>query len=243
MNGVKNTVTASLCALVCLSACGRTMTDGETRYAQSILTSDIALDKARFSGSDNRKFHRAIRQLREEGEIEILNRDLNEGNFEENKSLLAFALPEIFGAPAMAVGNTVFFSRDRYLDDFSTTVFRDDLWLMAHELVHVWQWQNRDEIGYSFSKIVSEHLKYKDAVYDYQLETGKAFTDYRFEQQGAIVECYAQLLETQPNAAITKQHARLIEQAFPGQMVANLQMVAKTGQNRRKSDDRRTPCT
>ncbi|MEJ8561651.1 DUF4157 domain-containing protein [Yoonia sp. GPGPB17] len=243
MNRFMYAVTVPLCVFINLSACGRPMTDGETLYAQSILTRDIALDTARFSGSDNLRFRRAIRQLREEGEIETLSRDLSEGSFEKDKSLLASALPELFGAPAMAVGNTVFFNRDRYVDDFSTTAYRDDLWLMAHELVHVWQWQNRDEVGYSFSKIVSEHLNYGDAVYYYQLETGKAFTDYRFEQQGAIVECYAQLLETQPNAATTKQHARLVEQVFPDQMLAELEMAAQSGQICARSDDRRKPCT
>lgn len=243
MNRVMNAATTLLCAVIGLSACGRPMTDGEALYAQSILTSGIALETARFSGSENLRFRRAIRQLSKEGEIEELSQDLSEGSFEEDKALLASALPELFGAPAMAVGNTVFFSRDRYVDDFSTTPFRDDLWLMAHELVHVWQWQNRNEVGYSFSRIVSEHLKYGDAVYDYQLETGKAFTDYRFEQQGAIVECYAQLLETQPNATITEHHARLIAQVFPDQILADLELATKTGRVLARSDERRTPCT
>ncbi|POF34662.1 eCIS core domain-containing protein [Roseibium marinum] len=97
---------------------------------------------------------------------------------------------------AVTLGNTIYFTRDRYAADFAQGYPREimvnDLALLAHELMHVWQHQNRKQTGYSLLKVASEHLAYKDP-YDYRLRPGKSFLSYRYEQQAEIVECYVVL--------------------------------------------------
>jgi len=189
-----------------LAACSREMTDGEKEYSSQILTRGINFDNVTFLGwlSEDQKKSEALEQIRKENEVIS-----QYGSSDEVLTLI----PSLFGADAIAIGNKIIF--ENYLMDFSTSIFDSDRWLMAHELVHVWQWQNRERLDYSFSKVVSEHIEYGDGVYDYVLISGKRFTEYRFEQQGSIVQCYAQLRQTMPNSPITKEHEKLIRSEFP----------------------------
>jgi hypothetical protein len=58
--------------------------------------------------------------------------------------------------------------------------------LLAHELTHVWQYQNGYMTGATY--ILSFNWRY-----DYALEPGLEFLDYGFEQQASIVEDYVRL--------------------------------------------------
>lgn len=105
---------------------------------------------------------------------------------------------------AFVVGNTVFMSGQAYAVNFRDgwpPVVNCRLPLFGHELVHVWQHQNRALTGYSLRRVISEHLRYGSRVYDYKIEPGKGFLDYRFEQQGRIMEDFIRLktgCETNP---------------------------------------------
>jgi hypothetical protein len=63
--------------------------------------------------------------------------------------------------------------------------------------------------------VVSEHLNFGENVYDYTLVDGKKFSEYRFEQQGEIVECYAMLRQVEPSSNLTLKHEKLIRAEFP----------------------------
>jgi Domain of unknown function (DUF4157) len=95
------------------------------------------------------------------------------------------------GSHGLTINNDIYMTS--YSVDYSL-----DPYLLAHEVMHVWQWQNRQYTGYTFIKILSEHLTYCglhfgcDAVYDYTIKPGKRFLEYRFEQQGKIVQDYVQ---------------------------------------------------
>ena len=190
-----------------LAACSRPMTDGEITYGSQYFTQNLAFEDVRFSGNEARGRRVAKQQLERELGTAA-------GSASENSQKIA-SLPSLFGADALVVGNTVFFDREYYSSDISQSPINSDRWLMAHELTHVWQYQNRDMTGYSFAKVVSEHVRFGDDVYDYTLVNGKRFTDYRFEQQGKIVECYAMLKEVSPNGANTRKHEKLIRAEFP----------------------------
>lgn len=65
--------------------------------------------------------------------------------------------------------------------------------LMAHELAHVWQWQNRDRTNYSPFAAGNESLESKDP-YFFETKAGAEFLTYGYEQQAAMIEdfvCYA----------------------------------------------------
>ena len=200
----------AITAAISVTACSRDMTDGEIAYGQQVFTRDLDFEVVRFSGNERNAQRKATRQLESEAE-QLAGTQPKDAGSEKLLSIL----PSLFGADAMAIANTVYYDSDVYSPDFSKSAYDSDRWLMAHELTHVWQWQNRAKTGYSFTKVVSEHLKYGDAVYDYKLVNGKKFTEYRFEQQGEIVECYMKLRQLSPDSPLTIRHEKLIRAEFP----------------------------
>lgn len=65
--------------------------------------------------------------------------------------------------------------------------------VLAHELVHVWQWQNRRRTGYHPVRAGLEGFLRRDP-YFYVPEDRSRFLDYGYEQQAALLEdylCYA----------------------------------------------------
>jgi hypothetical protein len=193
--------------LLSVAACSRPMTDGEIAYTKEIITQGVDFGEVRFSGQEKRGIRKAERLLAQEV--------LEASDSEESVDRLISGLPSLFGADAFVIENTVYFDSDVYSSDFSTSTIDSDRWLMAHELTHVWQWQNRDVTGYTFAKVVSEHLNFGNEVYEYTLAQSKRFTEYRFEQQGAIVQCYVMLRQLMPNDPLTVRHESLIRSEFP----------------------------
>lgn len=61
--------------------------------------------------------------------------------------------------------------------------------VLAHELTHVWQWQNRDRTGYSPFRAVAESFRLADPYYSAPGEAPEFFS-FGYEQQAAIVEDY-----------------------------------------------------
>jgi hypothetical protein len=86
--------------------------------------------------------------------------------------------------------------------------------LLAHELTHVWQWQNRARTGYSPWRAAAEHGRIDDP-YLFDLDSSPDFLSYGFEQQGAIVEEYVCCRALAPDAARTKRLHRMLKDAFP----------------------------
>jgi hypothetical protein len=194
---------------VMVGACDREMTTGEVAYSEQIFTKGLAFQEVRVSGRKERGA-RKLEALLEENlqQIQALSRR------EESAEKMKSSLFSLLGADAITIGNSIYFSKDFYTEDFATST-DDSRWLLAHELTHVWQWQNRGSTGYSFAKVISEHLKYGDDAYRYRLVAGKKFSEYRFEQQGQIIQCYAMYKRTRPNAPLTAQHQKIIRAEFP----------------------------
>ncbi|WP_245667642.1 DUF4157 domain-containing protein [Neptunicoccus sediminis] len=100
----------------------------------------------------------------------------------------------VTGAPsAVTLFNRIFVNPDYYLKSY-TPAYPDRLHLyqamfLAHELTHVWQWQNRRKTGYHPLKAAQEHQTKADP-YLIDPESGGDFLSYGYEQQGRIVEEY-----------------------------------------------------
>ena len=119
---------------------------------------------------------------------------------------------------AVALGNHVFMTRDWYLEDYLKD-FPDRLHLMAamlyaHEATHVWQWQNRRDTGYHPFLAAQEHLG-ADDPYLFDLDTHSSFTDYGFEQQGAIMEEYVCCRALDPQGARTRRLHAMLARTLP----------------------------
>ncbi len=65
--------------------------------------------------------------------------------------------------------------------------------VLAHELVHVWQWQHRRATGYRPARAAFESMVNMDP-YFYVPDANVTFLKFGFEQQAALLEdyvCYA----------------------------------------------------
>jgi hypothetical protein len=125
---------------------------------------------------------------------------------------------------AVTLGNEIHWDPETYREDFlepDNVIFIQDVALLAHELVHVWQYQNRATTGYSLDKLIDEHRQFGDTVYDFQtpLDPRKSFSSYRFEQQGAIVQEWVLLAAVGDPRA--DKYERVVRAAMPS-LVTNL---------------------
>lgn len=125
----------------------------------------------------------------------------------------------VTGKPAaIALFNRVMFDKDWYLENYLPD-FPDEMgliaaMLLAHELTHIWQWQNRETTGYHPLKAASEHDQGADP-YLFDLTRTPKFLDYGYEQQGAIVEEFVCCRALAPQARRTKRLHAMISQSMP----------------------------
>lgn len=106
-----------------------------------------------------------------------------------NRRLLPLGIQEKH--QAMAYRSHTSFPRSAYSDDFSKETDAKKQSVFIHELVHVWQHQNR--VLSTPKEAVKETLKHKfnyQQSYHYTLSKNRDLTSYGFEQQAAIVQDY-----------------------------------------------------
>lgn len=119
---------------------------------------------------------------------------------------------------AMTLFNKVLFSKNWYIDNylpaFPERLYLIEAMLLAHEMTHVWQWQNRADTRYHPLRAAAEHGN-SDDPYLFDLAGSADFLDYGFEQQGAIVEEYVCCRALAPAAARTKRLHSMLKGAFP----------------------------
>ena len=114
--------------------------------------------------------------------------------------------------------NTLHLREDLVLPDY--TRFPDGTrglvaaMFFAHEMTHVWQWQNRAVTGYHPFRAFWEHATIEDP-YLFDTDTPRAFLDYGYEQQASLVEEYVCCRATDPTGARTARLEHLISQAMP----------------------------
>lgn len=118
---------------------------------------------------------------------------------------------------AMALWQRVQFRPDVFLPDYAAR--RDGrmnlaaAMFLAHELTHVWQWQNRRVTGYSPWRAATEHLGAADP-YLFDSEGGE-FLDYGYEQQASIVEEYLCCRTLDPRGARTVRLDAVLRPVLP----------------------------
>ncbi|WP_422375004.1 hypothetical protein [Roseibium sp.] len=135
-----------------------------------------------------------------------------------NSELLERASAELRSRPeALVIHNRIYYKSGSYRADFAegfpTRVRVDELGLLAHEIMHVWQYQNRDRTGFTLLAVAMEHVRFRDP-YAYTIVPGKRFLSYRFEQQGKMVQDYVVLSYSQPNSAKLKSLRNLLSEEF-----------------------------
>lgn len=187
------------CALVLLSACTRPLTDAETAFAQDLFGDEVDTTKVRVAqGLGITPLFRTVpRDVR-----------LVEGT---DQACVRVAQPRGAQPPqAFALGNRVHFETGLYSSDmmmqWPNRLRLPQGLVFAHEMVHVWQWQNRAFTGYSPGRAVAESIELADPYFS---EGAGRFFGFGYEQQAAIVEdylCFAFANPTHPR----RQELRMI---------------------------------
>ncbi len=196
----------ALLILLFLAACGRPLTDTELAFAQTLQGSQLRADRVRLV--DGAPVGEITFQRKARPRLACRERILP-----PPKDEIVTSRPA-----AVTLFNTVYFSRDWYIDnyapDYPDRVYLVEAMLLAHELTHVWQWQNRKRTGYSPLRAAAEHGS-TDDPYLFDLDGAQDFLGYGFEQQGAIVEEYVCCRTLAPEAARTKRLHAMLRASFP----------------------------
>jgi len=194
-----------LALLLLLPACGRPLSDGETRFARDTLGPTLDTSRVRVHRSAlvglvplSRPARPAV-ACRER--IRPPERGIVTGRI-----------------AAMVLFNRIVMANPLYLDDFLSDYPRsmqlEDAMLLAHELTHAWQWQNRKTTGYHPLRAATEHLPATDP-YLFELENNARFEEYPFEQQASLVEEFVCCRALDPHGARTDRLHALLSPHFP----------------------------
>ena len=183
-------------ALILFAACGRPLTEQERAFADNLQGSSLNTDKVRLVEGAPVAAVTYTRKARPR----LACRE---------RILPPVKEETVTGKPAaVALFNSVYFTRDWYLDDYMSE-YPEQMnliaaMLLAHELTHVWQWQNRATTGYHPLRAAAEHGRQSDP-YLFDLDTSPDFLAYGYEQQGSIVEEYVCCRALDPDAPRTKR--------------------------------------
>ena len=204
-------------AILALATCGRPLTEDEARFAtlmhgDQIDTARIRLVEGSPAGSVT--FKRKPRP----------RLSCREKILPPTKEEIVTTRPA-----AMTLFNKVLFTEDwyveNYLPNYPGKLHLVEAMLFAHEMTHVWQWQNRARTGYHPLRAAAEHSV--DDPYLFDLSGAPDFLSYGYEQQGAIVEEYVCCRAIAPAAPRTRRLHQMLVSTFP---------VADLPNSRRESD-------
>ncbi|SEK32179.1 hypothetical protein SAMN05421666_1856 [Roseovarius nanhaiticus] len=180
-------VIAGLLTLTALAACSRPLTPNERAFAADIIGPALDVDRVRIA-----RGFTTIPEAPQTPDISDLYPIVDENTV---TGLCTRSAPEPRSGPppGWALWNRVHFNREFYRADLApgwpkAARFPQGL-VLAHELVHVWQWQNRRITGYRPTRAALESVLNMDP-YFYVPDEGATLLDFGYEQQAALLEDY-----------------------------------------------------
>lgn len=195
-----------LILLVLLAGCARPLSDAETAFARSLHGGGLDMSAVRvhrgalIGNITIRRPARPAKACRER------IRPAEKGVIETSTAAIVL-FDRVFYARR-------FWQRD-FLGSYPARMQLEDAMLLAHELTHVWQWQNRATTGYHPFKAASEHRPGGDP-YLFDLASDLSFHDFSYEQQGALVEEFVCCRALDPEGARTRRLHGILDPIFPG---------------------------
>ncbi len=189
--------------LCIVAACGRPLTPSETAFAEDLFGPTLDVDQVRVLSTP------------------YWSKDVDAPRILRGTERACLRTPQPRGAQppqAFALGSTVHFSGPLQAKDMTlgwprALRFPQGL-IFAHEMTHVWQWQNRTWTGYSPFRAAAESIAVPDPYFS---ETGEApvFFAFGFEQQAAIVEDYVCFTFANSSHPRRLELRGLLEPVFP----------------------------
>lgn len=192
--------------LVFLAACGRPLTIEEKQFLKGI--HGDSLDTSRVRLVDHAPLRAYTLRIPKRPRVTCQERILPEPKTDI-----------VTGAPAaVALFNRIWLNHNyalpNYLAGYPDRLYLLEAMFFAHEMTHIWQWQNRALTGYHPLKAAREHQSKSDP-YLFDIGTDSNFLDFGYEQQGTIVEEYVCCAALAPEAARTDRLRALLRDVFP----------------------------
>ena len=198
-----------LALLLCaISACTRPLTEAETAFAEAVIGPGLETDRIKVA--DNFALFPPRRQATYSyrpakiGSEPCVRRPRPSGN----------RTPPA----AVAFQNTLFMQGPLYsanmVEGWPDRLRVPHALVFAHELVHVWQWQNRAETGYSPWRAAGEGLRAHDP-YFFELSPDLKFEGFGYEQQAALLEDYLCFRVANPNHPRAAALREILAPVFP----------------------------
>jgi hypothetical protein len=166
--------------LAALAACSRPLTTAEEAFAEDLFGDELDTSK--------------VRVAQGLGLVPVYQTAPKSVTLVQGTDEACLRVPQPRGAQppqAFALGNRVHFETGLYSSDmvmeWPGRLRIPQAVIFAHELVHVWQWQNRELTGYSPARAVAESWQLADPYFS---EGRGAFFTFGYEQQAALVEDY-----------------------------------------------------
>ena len=193
-----------------LAGCSRPLAEGERAFARDVFGESFDVERARVAqGFGVLPASTQARPLPE-----------SSGRIEPRPGVCDRTQPgrEPGPPPAFAIGNTVHVMSEWYRPDtlpgWPGAVLLPQALLMARELAHVWQWQNRRVNGYRPGRALLESFVRADP-YFYRPGDGAGFLKYGYEQQATLIEDYLCYLLFDPTAPRRAELHGILAPVFP----------------------------
>ncbi len=169
-----------LALLAVLAACSRPLTPAEEAFANDLFGSELDTSK--------------VRVAQGLGLFPLYQTAPANVTLVEGTDRACVRTPQPRGAQppqAFALGNRIYFETGLYSSDmviqWPERLRVPQALVLAHELAHVWQWQNRERTGYSPVRAVAESIELADPYFS---DGDAPFFSFGYEQQAAILEDY-----------------------------------------------------
>ena len=192
-----------LAVLCLLAACARPLTPSEVAFAEDLFGPTLDTQKVRILPApywpQDVQAPRAVRGT--------------------DKACVRVPQPRGAQPPqAFALGNMMHFSGPLQARDMTLAWPRGlrfpQALIFAHEMTHVWQWQNRAWTGYTPLRAVAESIALADPYFSASGEAPLFFA-FGYEQQAAIVEDYLCFTIANPGHPRRLELRALLEPVFP----------------------------
>ncbi|MXQ08883.1 hypothetical protein GQ651_13575 [Alphaproteobacteria bacterium GH1-50] len=193
--------------LLILAACSRPLTENEEAFARDLFGETLDTDQVTVTqGLGLAPLYRTL-----PSSVKVLRGT--------DRACLRTPQPRGAQPPqAFALHNRVSFDSQLYSSDMARAWpqalrFPQAL-VLAHELTHVWQWQNREMTGYTPARAVAESFRLADPYYSGDA-TRAPFLTLGYEQQAAVVEdfvCFTVANPDHPRRTVLRE---ALEPFFP----------------------------
>lgn len=195
-------------ALLLLSACARGLTETEDRFIAEVMgptlkTSEIRMVEAGFIGMTTRAF-----AARPQVTCRERIAPPPSGPTVRSRTAGAVAWDHVLTNPDWTLPD--------YTPDYPDRLNLVAAMYFAHEMTHIWQWQNREVTGYTPLRGLSEHQPGVDP-YLFDPDEEITFLEMGYEQQAALVEEFVCCRTLAPDAPRTERLYQALSQVMPVQ--------------------------